>query len=312
MYILDDDAPTPHVPVKEADMGHTKLYSVSDFAKLSKVSQVMLRHYEKLGLLTPAKRGGNNYRYYSIRQLSEVTLILTMQELGMSLREIKALKDRRTPERVVETLTLQIEKIDEKLRGWGSARRLISALLDPILSVRDVNEDSFTIQYLSAEPILLGDWNTYAGDEEGYDALVAFYNATRKKHPDMDINRPVWALFSPENVALKMNGGHTWPERYYFYTPEGHEVRPAGFYAIGYARGGYGQNNEIYGRLRDYMDNKGFEVCGNAYEEYPLNEICIADEDNYLMRVMIAVREKKPNHSKSGTANSAAARRNAK
>jgi hypothetical protein len=193
----------------------------------------------------------------------------------------------------VEALKLQIKKIDEKLRGWGNARKLISALLDPILSVRDVNEGSFTIQYLSAESIVLGEWNRYSKDEEGYDALVGFYNSTRKKYPEVDMNRPIWGLFTQEGLRIKMNGVHTWPERYYFYTPDGHETRPAGFYAIGYARGGYGQNDELYVRLRDFISNKGFEVCGDAYEEYPLNEISVVDDTNYLMRVMITVREKK-------------------
>jgi effector-binding domain-containing protein len=48
----------------------------------------------------------------------------------------------------------------------------------------------------------------------------------------------------------------------------------------------------LHERVISYIDQHGFEICGDAYEEYPLNEICVADDKNYLMRLMIAVREK--------------------
>ena len=48
----------------------------------------------------------------------------------------------------------------------------------------------------------------------------------------------------------------------------------------------------MYERMMEHIDKNSFEVCGDAYEEYPLNEVCIIDNDSYLMRVMIAVREK--------------------
>jgi hypothetical protein len=89
----------------------------------------------------------------------------------------------------------------------------------------------------------------------------------------------------PRNLAIV--------HRYYFYNPRGHDARPAALYAVGYQRGGYGQTDKLYERLLDHIDRNGYEICGDAYEEYPLNEICVADDANYLIRVVITVREKK-------------------
>jgi effector-binding domain-containing protein len=111
----------------------------------------------------------------------------------------------------------------------------------------------------------------------------------QRRYPDLDLNYPVWGVFSEERIK---NGDWKYPDRYYFYNPEGHDKRPADFYAIGYMRGEYGQTDELYSRMLAYIDRNGFEICGDAYEEYPLNELSVSDSGNYLIRVMITVRKK--------------------
>jgi len=55
-----------------------------------------LRHYEKLALLVPARvEPGNRYRYYSGDQVAILKDIILMKELGLSLRMIKQMIDRR-------------------------------------------------------------------------------------------------------------------------------------------------------------------------------------------------------------------------
>jgi len=265
------------------------LFSISEFARLTRTTRDTLLHYDRIGLLSPLSRGENNYRFYSSNQLAVVNVIRTLQQLGMTLEEIKRLRDRRTPELADEVLEAQIEKIDKKLGEWIRARKLLYTLRKTIQSVSHIDEKVMTVQFLPAEAIVLGDLNDFSRGRTDYDALVSFYNEINKKHPDIDMNYSVWATFSEERVK---RGDWTGPERYYFYNPEGLDKRPAALYAIGYMRCGYGQGDELYKRLVDYIDKNGFEICGNAYEEYPLNEVCIAESDNYLLRLLITVRER--------------------
>ena len=267
-----------------------RLFSVGDFAKFSRTTRDTLHHYDKIGLLSPLSRGENNYRYYSIGQLAVVNVIRTLQELGLSLAEIKKLKDNRTPENVDEVFIRQIEMIDLKIDDWVRARKLLYTLQKAIHSVLNVDEQTITIQFMPAEAIELGDLNDYSRGRNDYDALFDFYHEINKKYPNMDMNYPVWGCFSEDRIK---QGDWKWPDRYYFYNPEGHDKKPASLYAIGYARGGYGQSGDLYNRIIDYISDNGFEMCGNAYEEYPLNEICINNDENYLIRVMITVCEKK-------------------
>jgi DNA-binding transcriptional MerR regulator len=270
------------------DMKRKEVFSVAEFAEFSRTTRDTLLHYDKIGLLKPESRGENNYRFYSNGQLAIVNLIRTCQTLGMTLAEIKHLREDRTPERVDELLEQQIKLINEKVDEWVRARKLLTTLKTIANSASNIEEDAITIQFMPVEAIVLGDLNDYSRGRNDYDALLCFYRSCQEKYPDLDLNYPVWGFFSEERLKQR---DWIWPDRYYFFNPEGHDKKAAALYAIGYTRGGYGQSNGLYERMLDYIDETGFEVCGPAYEEYLLNEVFTANDKDYLMRVMIAVRE---------------------
>ena len=263
-------------------------FSVSDFARIARTTRDTLIYYDKIGLLSPAARGENNYRSYSLLQLGIINLIRTLQTLGMPLNEIKRLRNKRTPELIDAVLKNQIKLIDEELGDLARARDLLTQLKTTIHSHLDIDETAITVQYLPDEAILLGKQNDYSGDRNDYDALFSFYASCGELYPDLDLNYPVWGYFSGERIRDR---DWVWPDRYYFYTPHGNDKRPAALYATGYTRGWYGQSNDLYTRMLDYIDANGYEICGPVFEEYPLNEICVLEEKDYLIRVMITVKK---------------------
>ena len=270
-------------------MSDSNYLTVDRFARFSRTTKATLIHYDRLGLLTPVSRGSNNYRYYSAGQLAVVNVIRTLQQLGMTLEEIKSHKDNMTPESMKELFETQGAKIDQKIEGWVRAQKLLSTLTQTVNSVLNIDEDSLEILFSPAEAIILGNLNDYSRGRNDYDALLSFYRDMQDKYPNLDLNYPVWGVFFENRIK---HGDWVWPDRFYFYNPEGRDRRPAAYYAVGYTRGGYGQSGDLYERLIEYIDRQGYEICGDAYEEYPLNEVFVIDAANYLMRVMITVREK--------------------
>ena len=265
------------------------LFSIGDFAKYSRTTRDTLLYYDRTGLLTPLVRGENHYRYYASTQLAVVNVIRTLQQLGMTLEEIKVLKDRRTPELADEVLEQQIDRIDRKIEDWIRARKLLLTLRSTIHAVADVNESEITVEYLPAEAIMLGDLNDYSRGRTFFDTLLSFYSKMSEKYPDLDLNYSVWGTFPEDRIK---RGDWVGADRFYFYNPEGHDKRPAALYAIGYMRGGYSQGDALYRRMVSYIEGNGYEICGPAFEEYPLNEVCVTEDANYLMRVLITVRKK--------------------
>ena len=271
-------------------MKNREIFTVAEFAEFTRTTRDTLLHYERIGLLKPESRGENNYRFYSGGQLAVVNLIRTCQALGMKLAEIKELTTNRTPELIDALLERQLERIDLKIDEWICARKLLYTLKETIHSTFDIDEDAITVRFMPAEAIILGDLNDYSRGKTDYDALLAFYRSCSMKFPELDMNYPVWGMFSEHRIKDK---DWIWPDRFYFHNLEGHDRKPASLYAIGYTRCGYGKGKELYERILEYINTNGFEICGPTYEEYPLNELCITDDNSYLMRVMVTVREAK-------------------
>src|SRR5688500_5527511 len=75
-------------------------YTVKRVAGMSGVSVRTLHFYDEVGLLKPARVGGNRYRYYEEAQLLTLQQILFYRELGFELKRIKRILGRKDFEKV--------------------------------------------------------------------------------------------------------------------------------------------------------------------------------------------------------------------
>lgn len=68
-------------------------WSITQVARMSKVTSRTLRHYGEIGLLRPARVADNGLRYYEQEQLLRLQQILVLRELGVGLRAIGDIVD---------------------------------------------------------------------------------------------------------------------------------------------------------------------------------------------------------------------------
>jgi DNA-binding transcriptional MerR regulator len=72
------------------------MYKIGEFSWLSQVPIRTLRYYDQIGLLVPAHvERPSGYRCYAADQLEQLNRILVYKDLGLSLREIRALLAER-------------------------------------------------------------------------------------------------------------------------------------------------------------------------------------------------------------------------
>lgn len=63
--------------------------SIGEVSKIFNISKETLRYYDKIGILKPEVNDENGYRYYQFKHLEQLSLILGIKLLGISLSDIK-------------------------------------------------------------------------------------------------------------------------------------------------------------------------------------------------------------------------------
>jgi DNA-binding transcriptional MerR regulator len=85
---------------------------VHEFAQLAGVTVKALHHYDRLGLLKPA-RSAAGYRLYAASDLERLEQIIALKFLGIPLTQIAGVLDRTGAE-LRDALRLQIEALEVK------------------------------------------------------------------------------------------------------------------------------------------------------------------------------------------------------
>ena len=123
------------------------LLSIGEFAKLRDINVKSLRYYEKIGALTPAYiNPETGYRYYSINQLSNLDVVLTLIELGIPLKEIARYANPSDPN--------SINSLDLIEQGKEHARDRIARAQEQLLQLENYADElaAFGIHSSNNEP----------------------------------------------------------------------------------------------------------------------------------------------------------------
>lgn len=257
--------------------------AISEFAKLTGIKRANLIFYDKIGLLVPEHRGANDYRYYTRRQLGSAYLIASLRELGIGIEEIKQYASSRTPEQMIALFQIQEEKIQTEITKLCRLQEIMKLYTDMANEALTTDVDEITIVKKKREPVFLGPPSETGQTED--ENTISFYNYAAEQ--GMDLGCPMGVVIAQENL-LKSSIDPVY--QYYLKAKHGaNGYKPAGSYATAYGRCRYGQSHCVYQRLFAYLDKTNRKITGNAYEEYPLNEMAMQDEDEYLVKVEIMV-----------------------
>jgi DNA-binding transcriptional MerR regulator len=116
-------------------------YDIGKVARMSGVTSRTLRHYDDIGLLTPAWTMDNGRRYYSEDELRRLQHILLLRELGTPLETIARIVDTKDPAVAALLLrdhlaALEVER-DRYATLAATVRRTIASLEEGIPMTAD-------------------------------------------------------------------------------------------------------------------------------------------------------------------------------
>lgn len=87
------------------------MYKIGQFSSMSKTTIKTLRYYEKEGLLKPIYVDLNTgYRYYDTSQLVDISKIISLRQIGISIKDIKKILDGYDMMEILNNRKQEIEK----------------------------------------------------------------------------------------------------------------------------------------------------------------------------------------------------------
>jgi DNA-binding transcriptional MerR regulator len=115
-------------------------WTIQELATRAGITSRTLRHYDRVGLLTPSRVGANGYRYYDATAVARLQRILLMRRLGMGLPAIaKVLADDVDAYdglRVhIAALEEERDRIDRQIRSVRHTLEALQAGAEPRMDV---------------------------------------------------------------------------------------------------------------------------------------------------------------------------------
>lgn len=261
-----------------------KKFTILEFSKLSGIKRENLRFYDRIGLLSPETRGENKYRYYSRHQLNTAYLISSLRWIGVGIEEIKKYADERSPEKAIELYAQQEKRIAKEIEKMEETRKILRIHSDMMKEAINHEHNEVFLEKKSKEAIFVC---PIIPEHLDNDEAEIFSYDYAEEH---GIN-PGYPLGARLAQRMLETGDTTESLQYYFKAQDrGNAWKPDGLYAVAYGEYDPWHSEPLYRRLLKFINEQGMIICGDGYEEYPLNDISIKTPDCYGIRIEIPVK----------------------
>ncbi|WP_217171222.1 MerR family transcriptional regulator [Streptomyces sp. AC512_CC834] len=120
---------------------------IGELARETGLSIRALRHYDRLGLLTPSARTCGGHRCYDAADVRRLHRVLALRSFGLPLAQIRAVLDTEPDHDPAELIRRQLDVVEERLRQTAELRLRLLGVLDA-LDALDAPAGTTTEAYL--------------------------------------------------------------------------------------------------------------------------------------------------------------------
>ena len=120
------------------------LIKVGTLASKTGLTVRTLHYYEEIGILTPARRSEKGYRLYGVEEIQRLQKILSLQQLGFPLEDIRMLLDR-TDYSLHRVLELHMARLQEQMHIQQQLLSRLKTISERLLEEADISIEAFIL-----------------------------------------------------------------------------------------------------------------------------------------------------------------------
>lgn len=274
------------------------LLSIGEFSKICEVSTKTLRYYDEIGLIHPDEiNPENGYRYYSIKQLSNMLFINRLKSYHLSLEEIKDIMEweqDQSEERLYTALNLKKREIQEKLRTYEYTLKQISS--DVLNLEKGISMMSYLnkieVQLVETKPMhILFTRQRLSSDDYalGYGKYFSKLYETIASEQLTLLGTPITIYHSQEYNPAGNDTEFALPIKEIV---KGTRELREGLCAKSIYKGPYSELTSVYAKLTEWIENESYELVNSPYEKYLTDPTQTTDPEDLVTEVYFPVKKR--------------------
>jgi hypothetical protein len=132
--------------------------------------------------------------------------------------------------------------------------------------------------------IVLGQINSFDNNLTFYESFMKFCHVAHENK--INLHYPIGGYYEDMDAFL---AAPAQPTRFFSLDPHGDGKRGAGQYLVAHNEGYYGEFKDLPQRMTAYAQKNALSFRGPVYIIYLLDEISMADHNDYLSQIVVGV-----------------------
>lgn len=265
-------------------------FTTGEFARICGVNKQTLFYYDKEGIFCPEEVKENGYRYYSYTQIETFTILTMLRDLGVSIKEIKAHMNSRSPEALISLLESRQAAIDEKIKALEWSRTFIENKIKVTREGQKATIGKVLTQNLPERFMVASDYKGPDGNAAAAEALGGHLEYCQSS--GLYNGCPVGALIPIDSITAtgyKYSKYYTIVESTEGIDREALSKAPGGLHLVFYDNKGYEHIGENCRRIMDYANKNALTLGDCFFEDLILDDLSTGGYFDYLVKLSVRV-----------------------